>query len=274
MTTTPAVPTVTGLDHAFPDLQKPTPPPEDVPDGWAPAPPDFVGIGTMRGGTSWWWLMMVQHPRFATVNPRNKELHFFDHHLGVADIEPESYHRYFPRPEGMISGEWTPRYMYDFWTPPMLREVAPDAKLLVMLRDPIDRYLSGLSLTRDRGFPSSHAMLHHQFERSLYGQQFRTLLSYFPADQILVLQYEQCAAVPEPQVRRTFEFVGLDPDEWKPTRLPPSVRINESKGEKPGLAPATREALVAAFRPDLATLFDLFPALDPTLWPTATAAGL
>ena len=36
--------------------------------------------------------------------------------------------------------------MWDFWTPPMLRVAAPEARLLVLLRDPLDRFVSGLAI--------------------------------------------------------------------------------------------------------------------------------
>lgn len=250
----------------LPDIVRPTPAPE-IPDGWEPGPPDFVGVGTMRSGTSWWWYLMLQHARFARVGVRHKEVHFFDHYLKVSKVDPASYYRYFPRQPGMVSGEWTPRYMYDYWTPPMLRQVAPEAKLLVLLRDPVERYQSALAYTQERGYPASHAMLHHHFGRSLYGRQLTNLLEYFPAEQVLVLQYEQCAADPAANMKRTLEFINLDIDEWRP-QLPSVMRINSSKIAKPEINQETREALAAAFRLDVLPIFDMFPGLDPSLWPS------
>ena len=66
--------------QVLPDIVRPTPAPE-IPGGWEAGPPDFVGVGTMRSGTSWWWYLLMQHPRFAKVNVRHKEIHFFDHYL-------------------------------------------------------------------------------------------------------------------------------------------------------------------------------------------------
>lgn len=112
----------------------------------------------MKSGTTWWWSVLNSHPRianakgtmreyYASSEPAvlrkiyaSKEVHFFEHYGRVEDPDPALYYRYFPRPPGSITGEWTPRYMWDFCTPPMLRAVAPDAKLLVLLRDPLDRF--------------------------------------------------------------------------------------------------------------------------------------
>jgi hypothetical protein len=38
------------------------PPPPEIPPGWYLAPPDFVGVGTMKSGTTWWWSVLKSHP--------------------------------------------------------------------------------------------------------------------------------------------------------------------------------------------------------------------
>ena len=247
----------------FPGVRYPVDPP-DIPPGWRTGPPDVVGVGTMRSGTTWWWMQVTQHPGFT---PLYKELHFFDHYMSAAGLDPESYHRYFPRPAGTITGEWTPRYMFDYWSMPLLRAAAPNARILVLLRDPLERYRSGLAFTARNGHPATHAMLQQQYSRSLYGHQLRTLLAHYPASQVLVLQYEQCVAAPEASMRRTLEFIGLEPGDWRPS-TPVSVKVNDTKVAKPSLDPATRAALTTAFRADLEGVFALFPELDPSLWPT------
>jgi len=254
------------VTQPMPPLALPRQPP-DTPPGWTTAAPDFVGVGVARAGTSWWFSLLTQHPKVAKTKA-HKELHFFDHYMGVEDFDPAAYHRYFPRPPGMVAGEWTPRYMYDYWTPPMLHRAAPEAKILVILRDPVERYLSNQALIRSRGLPTSHTLVNHQFERGLYARQLHGLLAYYPRDQVLVLQYERCVADPQAQVRRTLEFIGLDPDEWQPAE-PTAKRVNESAAAKPELDAANREALATAYQSDLRDLFTQFPDLDPTLWPTA-----
>ena len=250
-----------------PVLQPKTPP--TAPPGWTAGPPDFVGVGTMRSGTSWWWSRMVCHPGIALPNPY-KEAHFFDHYGRVADVDPAEYHRYFPRPSGTLTGEWTPRYIYDFWTPPMLRRLAPAAKILVSLRDPVERYLSALAFAESRGFAPSQSMLHYQYERSLYGRQLQTLLAHFPREQVLVLQYERCVTDIPGQIRRTLEFLGLDPADWRPGDAP-ADRVNAGRAEKPRLDAATRAALETALAADLADVLALCPELDPGLWPSTAA---
>ena len=124
----------------------PGPEPECPPD-WRTGPPDFVGIGTYRSGTTWLYEMIVAHPDVAIPPGRPKELHFFESFWegGFTPAEVSRYHRYFPRPAGKLVGEWTPRYMFDSWTPRMLAAAAPEARLLAILRDPVSRYVSHLA---------------------------------------------------------------------------------------------------------------------------------
>ncbi|MEU6037763.1 sulfotransferase [Actinomadura sp. NPDC047616] len=264
------------------DVAPPAPPPP-VPPGWRMGPPDFVGVGTMKSGTTWWWSVLTTHPAIASPRAAQaaadhsgadsralhgaKEVHFFDHYGRVEDVDPAEYHRYFPRPPGAIAGEWTPRYMYDFWTPPMLRAVAPEARLLVLLRDPLERLASALGF--HRALEAGHslaAVMEHQFHRALYWQQLRMLMNSFDRDRILVLQYERCVAEPERQARRTFEFIGVDPDMWHPVR-PFDQQVGRSS-PKPVVNEATRAVFCQAIAPDISRLLSEFPDIDPTLWPS------
>jgi hypothetical protein len=270
------MPELTGNTHPGLTLPRPKPPPE-VPPGWRVGPPDFVGVGTQRSGTTWWWSVLVGHPEVAhdrTIHragginavghTAGKELHFFDRFAAVRDIAPADYHRYFPRPAGSIVGEWTPRYMYDFWTAPMLHQVAPETKLLVMLRDPVQRFLSGLA----RWGPQPDPVLYpDQFHRGLYGQQLQHLLTYFDRSQVLVLQYERCLADPATEATRTFEFLGVEPDRWQPGDSA-TRRVGIVSPDKPSLGERTLAAIGDAYQSDLRCLLRQCPDLDTALWPT------
>ena len=278
---------VTAPIHPVATVPWPAAPPP-LREGHEIAPPDFVGIGAMRSGTTWWWSVLKRHPGiFSGGSPDgtsediwafagkdsaesyvNKEFHFFDQYGRVETIDPAAYHRYFPRPPGLLSGEWTARYMHDFWVPAMLRGIAPDAKLLVLLRDPVERFVSGAALIKSFGFALDSAVCNDQFSRGLYWQQLANVFSYFPRDQVLVLQYEQCAQDFTGQARRTFKFLGLDPSLWQPPRDPESP-VGAVTNDTGIVDTATRAALTRAYQTDLARLFRELPALDRSLWPCA-----
>jgi hypothetical protein len=242
---------------------------------WATGPPDFVGVGAQRCGTTWWWRLVCDHPEIHIG--AGKELHFFDRYFEHPFSEDDigAYHRMFPRPRGSLIGEWTPRYMHDFWTPALLRKAAPDAKILVLLRDPMQRYQSGISHELDRFRRAVRGRRRRQhagtmsasdaLSRSLYGRQLRRLLQLFDRQQVLVLQYERCAAEPAAEVRRTYAFLGVE----RPDHLPRSLTKRLGRSH-PQLEPndVVKEGALPIIVEDLAELRELVPEIDLDLWPS------
>jgi hypothetical protein len=227
-------------------------------------------VGANRSGTTWWHSLILMHPGVTLPPGSQKELYFFDveweESFGASDIE--RYHAYFPRPaDGSITGEWTPDYMYHAWVPSLLRQVAPDARILVSLRDPVERYLSEirhwLALGLDRnnlGRVSDLALL-----RSYYAYPLLRLLDYFRRDQVLILQHERCVVDLEAQLRRTYEFLGLPDVDFVPED--PHRRVNTTSPEHdvPGPLQLVPEE---GFRRDANMLLELEPELDLSLWPS------
>lgn len=251
---------------------RPIPDP-DCPPGQRTGPPDLVGVGAQRAGTTWWWRGAIRsHPGFARDVKPGKELHFFDRFWDGREVPadlPEQYARQFPRPEGAITGEWTPRYMHDFWALPLLRRCAPDAKILVMLRDPVERYRSGvareLELVAKDGAPLDIAVVGDAVYRSLYAKQLERLFAAYPREQVLVLQYERCRADPLAEMRRTQRFLRLDPLDETPADL---GRQAGPVREKQAVGDELRAELVARLAEDASRTAELCPEIDLGLWPS------
>src|SRR6266516_2935809 len=110
----------------------------DCPPGLKTGPPSFVGVGVQKAGTTWWFSLIERHPGVYAHPGFHKERHFFSQFWArdFSDADVAEYHRWFPRPPGMLTGEWTPDYASAHWVAPMLHAAAPEAKLLLMLRDP------------------------------------------------------------------------------------------------------------------------------------------
>jgi hypothetical protein len=230
-------------------------------------PPDFIGVGAQRAGTTWWFRVMIRNPRIRPPRRRKKELHFFDRFDAweMRDEDVAAYHDLFPRRRGDVVGEWTPAYMGDVATPRLLHRAAPDARLLVLLRDPIERFRSGvmhrLSRAPERSFELS---ANDAIERGRYATQIERLREYYDDDRILVLQYERCRSDPLGQYARTLRFLGL-PDDHEP------IGIDEAKGttmesRKMELWPDLQAALRSALEPEVERLRTLVPDLDLGLW--------
>jgi len=257
-----------GWSSWAPPAQDPQPPP--CPPDWHVGSPDYVGVGVQRAGTTWWYVLIRDHPKVFTPPGRPKEIHFFDDYWRKPFMraDAERYHAFFPRPDGGLAGEWTPRYMFDFWVPAHLRQAAPATKLLVMLRDPIERYASGIAFNLGRGrAPLNPIVPAEAMARGLYFQQLELLLEHFDPAQLLLLQFERCVRDPEGELRRTYRFLGLDPD-----FVPPRLRRqrNETTWVSTQVPVATRRQLELVYRADLTRLGEAFPEIDLELWPTFT----
>jgi hypothetical protein len=209
------------------------------------------------------------HPEIEGATGSRKELHYFDRYHGrdFHNGDAAGYHTEFPPPGQRLRGEWTPRYMFDFWTPRLLAKAAPEAQLIVMLRDPVERYRSGVEYETE--LYGRHPMLGKivadlALARSSYHRQLQRLLEYFRRSQILVLQYEQCVADPLGLYRRTLDFLGVGgftPDEAQMRRPVGNVT------QRAGLPDHVREAVVDQLAEDVSLLDAEFPEIDVSLWP-------
>jgi hypothetical protein len=231
-------------------------------------PPGFVGIGVQKAGTSWWHKLIVNHPLVSERASIHKERHFFARfgaeEFGAADVA--DYRSWFPRKVGTMTGEWTPDYFYYPWVPPLLAMAAPEAKLLLILRDPIQRFRSGLSHQIRNGADHVGSTQAEALGRSLYADALRRWRACFPSEQLLVLQYEACVAAPAKELAVTYEFLGLETD-----YMPANVRaeVNRTVEEKARLSSDVLGRLAEIVQPDISEVAAMVPTLDLSLWPSA-----
>jgi hypothetical protein len=243
-----------GFDYA--------PPPLGVAE--TTGPPDFVGIGVQKAGTSWWYELIADHPGVWARPDLHKERQYFSHladrPFGPAEVA--TYAAWFPRRPGTLTGEWTPDYFGFAWVAPLLAEAAPQAKLLVLLRDPVERFRSGLSYRLSQGAEPTDATVADAVRQGFYARCLRRYLDHFAEDRILVLQYESCAADPLPQLQATYRFLGLS--EHVPVDL---LRPVNPSGEKVPLDTEARSRLADLYRADVDELCRLVPTIDRSRWP-------
>lgn len=254
--------------------QEPDPP--LCPSGWQTGPPGFVGVGAQKAGTTWWFRLITAHPDVYQAPGQRPELHFFDrfHDRWPSRQEIERYHRLFPRPPGGLAGEKTPGYMADYWVPPMLREAAPEARIIVLLRDPIERYKSARTHVSLSDWPDDRRTESDTFHKGLYVPQLQRLADAFSASQILTLQFERCVADPAAELKRTYRFLGL------PEHSLPDAELrrprNETRAEKVTVERERLATLQELYEREVQALRSVVPDLDLSLWPNfrhlATAA--
>ncbi len=245
-----------GFDHTPPRKA----PGEDV------GPPDFVGIGVQKAGTTWWYGLLMEHPGVSGRPEIHKERHFLSRFgtaaFGAQDVH--AYHGWFPRRPGTLAGEWTPDYLYFPWVAPLLAMAAPEARLLLMLRDPVERFRSGLSHQLRHGASPTGATIAEAVNRGFYDAALGRWFGHFPPDRVLVLQYERCAEDPAGELARSYRFLGLD-DGFRPPHL--DRPVSPTTDGRVHLDDDARRRLVDTYAPDVKALLARLPELDVALWP-------
>jgi hypothetical protein len=250
-------------------------------------PPDYIGVGTANAGCAWWHKLLLEHP--AVERPAaGRGLEFFATFCtrAMTDDDIAAYHAHFARADEQVIGEWTPDYIHQAWTPMLLQRVAPDARLLVMLSNPVERYAATVAERRRKGDRDNEPSLAEALARGRYAEQLRGLLDYYPRDQVLVLQFERCVKEPAAQYERTLRFLGVDPA-FRPEAMKTGplqrARRRLAGAEEPALgAPRRRRAelwpdteipLIKALAEDAHELCELVPDLDLSLWPELAHLG-
>ena len=204
---------------------------------------NFLIIGAQKGGTTALFDYLGDYPDVALAD--EKELHFFDDETqDWANPDYGAYHAHFPAPDGRPCGEATPIYCY--W-PNSLERIAaynPAIKLILVLRDPVQRAWSGWRMEYARGtethpfawciregrqrlFDADPWGHHREFsyvERGFYGEQVERVYGLFPRDQILVLTSDGLRRDPATALDAVRVFLGLSP---APTPAPREIHVGQ-----------------------------------------------
>lgn len=190
--------------------------------------PNFLIIGAPKAGTSALSVYLSEHPDVWFA--RWKEVNFFNvyYERGI-----DWYRRQFAGATAERAvGEATPLYMYGRPVVERMASVLPDAKLIVVLRDPVDRAYSQYwweraALSETRSFEEAvRAELRGErsstFPRYLGGGSYRSHLEevcrHFPRESLFVVVMEEMQERPSVVYREVCRFLGID-DAFTPASL-------------------------------------------------------
>ncbi len=267
--------------------------------------PDFLLIGAKRAGTTSLYRQIESHPqvlplfpstRFFPLRANMKGVHYFDTAAGhgvawyrshFASSFTRSTAR---RREGAaVTGEASPYYLFHPAAAGRAARLVPDAKLILLLRDPVERahshyreqcrngvehmaFEGALTAEPARLAGEAERLLHdvravsfaHEHQsyaaQSHYAASVERWLRHFPRDQLLVLCSEEYYADPPDHLDRVFAFLGLrahHPMDLQPRNPAPPASMSVE----------TRAALTARFEPDVARLVGVLGRSFP--WPCA-----
>ena len=230
--------------------------------------PDFIIIGAQRGGTTSLYEYLTAHPDVGAAH--RKEVHFFDRHYGRG---VDWYRAHFPlEGEYPIVGEASPYYLFHPSVPERLREVVPEAKLIALLRNPVDRAYSQYHMKVSRGVeslsfdeaiereperlaacddPTGAAWRHHSYlARGRYAEQLERWLRRFSRDKMLILKSEELYAEPQRVLGQVQHYLGLSP------HTPAQFTLHH-KASYSAMDAATRRRLSEYFAPHNRALYAL-----------------
>ncbi len=131
-----------------------------------------------------------------------------------------------------------------------------------MLRDPVERFGSGLAHQLANGAKLTNETVSDAVDRGFYFRHLSWWGNYFSLENVLVLQYETCSSDPRGQLMRTYRFLGLDE-----TFVPPELagRVSSTANGAPVDGDVARR-LVEVYSRDVARLTERFSDLDVSLW--------
>lgn len=243
--------------------------------------PDFLIIGTKRGGTTSLWNYLIRHPLVPRLFPawNTKATHYFEEHWGRGEAW---YRSHFPteRQRAMLerrhggptrAGEAAPLYMFHPLTAERVHALLPDVRLIVLLRDPVQRAYSHWKERRGQGRepldfrtalareaertrgererlradPTYFSQPYDWYSyraRGRYLEHLTPWLDRFDPARFLFLPSEDLYRDPAATYRRTLAFLGL------PAHDPGRFEVHNGRPSAP-MEPAVRAELTAYFHP-------------------------
>lgn len=223
-----------------------------------PATPNLFVMGAPKCGTTALSHMLAGHPLiFMTESAGLKEPNHFNTDLALSHIrvkarDADTYRELFKNTQSHVRyvGEASSLYLYSAVAAARIRQAYPDARAIVMLRDPIDLAMAlhnqhakhgvetprfekawALQASRSRGenlphgFTDGVILQYGQIARQ--GEQLARLLRVFPRNDVLVLLLEDISESPIRESRRIAEWLQIDSDGF-----PPVVALNRRANYK------------------------------------------
>ena len=191
---------------------------------------DFLICGTQKGGTSALDAYLRDHPEICMAD--KKEVHFFDNEKYFKTNNPNYsiYHSWFnPKASHKLLGEATPIYMYWRNGPQRIWDYNPRMKLIIILRNPIDRayshwnmenskdldrlpFLEAIQREQERSreaLPYQHRVYSY-IDRGFYLEQLRRIWRYFPKEHVFIIKNEDLRNQPHTILGELCDFLGIE----------------------------------------------------------------
>jgi hypothetical protein len=202
--------------------------------------PDFLVIGAPKAGTTALHAALARHPGLYLSAVKEPKFFLTDgpppDRGGPGDVQTYREHvwrqadyeaLFSAAPEGTLRGESTPFYLYDLAAQQRIRNLIPDVKLIVILRDPVERAHSNWThlwsagrepigdflracAEEDRRVEAGWSAFWHYLRLGRYGEQLDHLYTLFPREQVLVFRYIRLLDEPVQVLDEICAFLGVE----------------------------------------------------------------
>lgn len=228
--------------------------------------PDFLIVGAQKGGTSSLYFYLKFHPNIK--RPIKKEIHYFNIYFSKG---LKWYKAHFPlQSEKYLTGEASPDYLFHPETPQRVKALNSNMKLILLMRDPIERAYSAYQMNKRMGidpratfedavqfelehqeeFKEVYNYEKHNFfylERGLYAKQLKNWTASFDEDQILLIKSKDFFSQTKNVLLKTYEFLNIE------SKLPPTLKPM-NVGKYPPISKEVYEKLKTYYSEDAEAL--------------------
>jgi hypothetical protein len=191
---------------------------------------DFILAGAQKSGTTALHYFLSRHPDITMGD--QQEMHFFDNDtMFVSDVDYEQLHKHYPLvAQSTIAGDCTPSYMYHEPGVERIWRYNPEIKLLIILRNPVERAFAHWNMqrfkgrepldffdavreeqTRIGGAPPAEARRFAYVDRGFYGRQLTRVFKFFPREQVKVVKFQEFKKNQRDTLTSIFSFLGRRP---------------------------------------------------------------
>ncbi|MEO8954889.1 MAG: sulfotransferase domain-containing protein [Ktedonobacteraceae bacterium] len=251
--------------------------------------PDFLVIGTQRGGTTSLFHYLEEHPYIQAAV--NKDLHFFDrkYNKGLAwyrghfPTRIEQYYAQRIRGHAFLTGEASPSYLFHPYAAKRVAQAIPHVKLIALLRNPVSRAYSQYhhavelghetlsfaeaikdeeertareqeKIRQDPHYYSEEFKHRSYLTKGIYVDQLLMWMTLFPREQFLILKSEDFYADSAATFKKVLTFLNLPAVELEQEKQAYKQYNNNIYSSK--MEPAMRKRLVEYFKPHNARLYE------------------
>lgn len=196
--------------------------------------PLFIGLGVEKAATSWIFACLYEHPQICIPI---KEINFFsDDEKWKRGIKV--YKEIFQErcTDHIIQGEFSTSYFCKTNVARRIKQYFPDPKLLVCLRNPIDRAYSNYRndimagrVSKSIDFQEAIKIQDYYLGQGHYKKQFTQYFKYFSKDQFHIMVYEDIATDPQKFIQNLFRFLKVD-DTFIPDSLTKKINVSRTPG--------------------------------------------